>query len=196
MKVFFFLYNSLSIKSSIAAVFMIFNFSFIMAQNETQYYKVIQNILDIEIRYYPPVMKVKTVKKGGFSSLFGYISGSNSKQQKIAMTTPVIINNYEGKGIMEFILPKDFNSQNTPLPLKSKVEIYESESGYYAAFSYSGYTNLKKEQSVIKKGKILLEKKKIIYKNQPLVLVYNSPYTLFNRKNEILFPIEYSSNQK
>ena len=97
---------------------------------------------------------------------------------------------------MEFVLPKDFNSQNTPLPLKSKVEIYESESGYYAAFSYSGYTNLKKEQSVIKKGKILLEKKKIIYKNQPLVLVYNSPYTLFNRKNEILFPIEYSSNQK
>ena len=165
-----------------------------MAQNETQSYKVIQNILDAEIRYHPPVMKVKTDKEGGFSSLFSYISGSNSKKQKIEMTTPVIMNNHEGEAIMEFVLPKGFNSQNTPVPSKSNIKIYQS--GYYAAFSYSGYTNLIKEQSVIKKGELLLEKKKIIYKNQPLILVYNSPYSLFNKKNEILFPIEYSSNQK
>ena len=64
----------------------------IMAQTEMQSYSVIQKIGDAEIRFYPPVMMAKytdIIQGSGFGKLFGYISGNNSNNTKIAMTTPV-----------------------------------------------------------------------------------------------------------
>ena len=131
---------------------LILTTNFAMAQGyETQAYELIQTFSEGEIRFYPQVMKVKINNKSGFSSLFKYISGSNVQQQKIAMTTPVHMDKNTGKGTMEFVLPEKFNKDNTPLPLGNDVEVYQSEAGYFAAFKFSGYTNLKKEQMVIKK---------------------------------------------
>ena len=59
-----------------------------------------------------------------------------------------------------------------------------------AAFSFGGYTNSRKEQLIIEKGKLILKEYNISFSDTPIVLVYNSPYTFFNRKNEVLFPIE------
>ena len=74
-------------------ILLLLNINFVMAQGyETQSYKVIRTFSDGEIRFYPKVMKVKTNNKSGFSSLFRYISGNNSEQQKISMTTPVHMN--------------------------------------------------------------------------------------------------------
>ena len=171
---------------------LILTTNFAMAQGyETQAYELIQTFSEGEIRFYPQVMKVKTNNKSGFSSLFKYISGNNVQQQKIAMTTPVHMDKNTGKGSMEFVLPEKFNKDNTPLPLGNDVEVYQSEAGYFAAFKFSGYTNLKKEQMVIKKGKAFLMKNNISFNDSPIVLVYNSPYAFFNRKNEILFPVYY-----
>jgi hypothetical protein len=164
-----------------------------MAQGyETQSYDVIQTFSEGEIRFYPPVMKVKTNNKSGFSSLFKYISGNNSAEQKIAMTTPVHMDKNEGSETMEFVLPKQFDLDNTPLPVSSNVEIYKSKAGYFAAFKFGGYTNTKKEQMIIEKGKKILAENNISFFDSPVVLVYNSPYTFFNRKNEILFAIKFS----
>ena len=44
---------------------------------------------------------------------------------------------------------------------------------------------------VIDKGKEVLKNNNISYTDAPIVLVYNSPYAFFNRKNEILFPIDF-----
>jgi hypothetical protein len=63
-----------------------------MAQTEMQSYSVIQKIADAEIRFYPPVMMAQHTSKSqgsGFGKLFGYISGNNTNNTKIAMTTPV-----------------------------------------------------------------------------------------------------------
>jgi hypothetical protein len=164
-----------------------------MAQGyETQSYDVIQTFSEGEIRFYHSVMKVKTNNKGGFSSLFKYISGNNSKQQKIAMTTPVHRDKNGGSETMEFVLPKQFDLENTPLPTSNNVEVYQSKAGYFAAFKFSGYTNTKKEQMIIEKGKKILAENNISFTGSPVVLIYNSPYTIFNRKNEILFAIKFS----
>jgi hypothetical protein len=178
-------------KKFISVVFLVFTLKSItlMAQYETQSYEVIKKIEGGEIRFYPPSMKIKAPKSGGFSYLFKYISGNNSEKKKIAMTTPV----YMDQGSMEFVLPKKFDPQNTPLPSNPSVEVYESESGHYAAFSYSGYSNSKKEEVIFEKAKTILKKNNINFENKPLVLVYNSPYHFFNRKNEILIPIEIES---
>ena len=175
-------------------ILLLLNINFVMAQGyETQSYKVIRTFSDGEIRFYPKVMKVKTNNKSGFSSLFRYISGNNSEQEKISMTTPVHMNKNNESHIMEFVLPKRFNTNNTPLPLGSDVHVYQSEAGYFAAFKFGGYTNLKKEQIIAEKGKSILMENNIKFTDSPIVLVYNSPYNFFNRKNEILFPIYYKN---
>lgn len=162
-----------------------------MAQGyETQSYEVIKTVGEAELRFYPSVMMAKTSVNSGFSSLFRYISGNNTSQQKISMTTPVHMDRNSKEGSMEFVLPKKFSKENTPKPLAGNVKVYESEAKYYAAFSFGGYTNSRKEQSIIEKGKLILKEYDISFSDAPIVLVYNSPYTFFNRKNEVLFPIE------
>ena len=162
-----------------------------MAQGyETQSYEVIKTVGEAELRFYPSVMMAKTSVNSGFSSLFRYISGNNTSQQKISMTTPVHMDRNSKEGSMEFVLPRNFSKENTPKPLAGNIKVYKSEAKYYAAFSFGGFTNSRKEQSIIEKGKLILKEYDISFSDAPIVLVYNSPYTFFNRKNEVLFPIE------
>ena len=90
-------------------------------QTETQSYDVIEKHDNIEIRYYPPAAKVMSKGKingnSNFRNLFNYISGSNSKNEKISMTTPVYMKNDKENQIMEFVLPKKFNDKEIPKPV-------------------------------------------------------------------------------
>ena len=81
---------------------------------ETQPFRVVKNLQGLEIRYYPPVMKIQS--DNNFGDLFGYISGKNQDKAKIAMTTPVYMKDSDGQEVMEFVLPNSFKSVNTPTP--------------------------------------------------------------------------------
>jgi hypothetical protein len=166
-----------------------------MAQTEEQAYDVIVTKSNFEIRYYPPVMMAayesNANNSSGFRSLFRYISGSNDSQTKIAMTTPVHMNKSQTGGSMEFVLPKKFNPESTPLPKESRVRVYQSKAGYYATMRYSGYTNDSKEKKITQELKASLEKEGINISGTPKVLVYNSPYNFINRRNEISIPIAW-----
>jgi len=158
---------------------------------ETQQYEVIKTIGKAEIRFYPPAMKIKAPKSIGFNALFGYISGKNTNNTKIAMTTPVYINNdTKGKEMMEFVLPKSMKKEQTPAPLSDNVAVYESESGYFIAFPFGGYALdwwVEKASNTLKQ---IASYHNIKLKNDLILLVYNSPYKLINRKNEVLFQID------
>ena len=83
-----------------------------MAQGyETQSYEVIKTVGEAELRFYPSVMMAKTSVNSGFSSLFRYISGNNTSQQKISMTTPVHMDRNSKEGSMEFVLPRKFHQR-------------------------------------------------------------------------------------
>ena len=111
------------------------------------------------------------------------------------MTTPVHMERGDEKSSMEFVLPREFSFKNIPKPINSEVKVYESENLFYAAISYSGYTNADKEKTVIKKIKSKLFEKNIEIIGKEKVLVYNSPYKFFNRRNEIIIPINYDINK-
>jgi DNA gyrase inhibitor GyrI len=158
---------------------------------ETQKYEVIKQIEDIEIRFYPPSLMAKVDSGGGFSKLFQYISGKNDKNQKIAMTTPVHMTNENNKSTMVFVLPSKYTLDNIAAPKDKNIEVYNSKPGYYAAITYGGYSNSEK---VKKNHYNLLNKLKNesfkVLNDMPIVLSYNSPYKVFNRRNEVLVEIE------
>lgn len=163
-----------------------------MAQTEMQSYEVIKQLSDIEIRFYPPVMMAKhtSASQGsGFGKLFGYISGKNSTQTKIAMTTPVHMEKGNSENAMAFVLPKKFNTKNTPQPSDNSLQVYQDQGGYFAAIRYAGYTNSEKEKERTALLMNVLEDEKINSDGHPKVLVYNSPYKIINRRNEILISI-------
>jgi len=166
----------------------------IMAQPEIQSYKIIQKISKAEIRFYPPVMMAKHTasKEGsGFGKLFGYISGNNTANIKISMTTPVHMQKKKGESTMAFVLPKKFKNNNTPKPNDKSLEVFEDQGGYFAAIRYSGYTSADKEKQYGETLNQLLKKENIDILGPPKILVYNSPYKIINRRNEILIPVSF-----
>ena len=171
-------------------------FSEMVQQYETQYYKVIKNLKKAEIRYYPPSMKIKSNRDNAFSILFSYISGNNVSGKKIAMTTPVYTNTNKGKKMMEFVLPRNIDKKNLPEPLSDKVEIFESEPGYFLSYKFGGFTMKSITNKAVETLKNIAKSEGIKIDGPPLVLVYNSPYKIFNRRNEILFRIKYHDNKK
>ena len=93
---------------------------------------------------------------------------------------------------MEFVLPSKYSLENIANPNDKNIEVYSSKPGYYAAITYGGYSNSEK---VKKNHSSLLNKLKAenlkILNSQPVVLSYNSPYKVFNRRNEVLVEVEF-----
>ncbi len=185
------------LKSKTLTFLLILNQSISMAQQyETQSFDLIKKVDEAEIRFYPPAMKIRSSRKNGFGALFGYISGRNSRDQKIAMTTPVYLGKNEDNEMMEFVLPRSINKSNAPKPLSEKVEVYESRSGYYIAHSFGGYAFDWSVKRVRKNLEEIAFRNKIKLIGDPFVLVYDSPYKIINRKNEVLFEVDFESAVK
>jgi len=176
-------------------LFFLFSITMFSQQTEIQQYKVINTIDNIEIRYYPPSIKAKVTSNSNFSKLFKYISGNNSENTKIAMTAPVYMTNKGSLSTMEFVLPVKYLKQKIVLPKDNSIEVYKSKEGVFASITYSGYSNSNK---ISENYRLLVNKLKekniTIISNQPVVLSYNSPYKVFNRRNEVLLEVIYKAN--
>ena len=174
-----------------AVLTLVFKSSLMAQGYETQQFDLIKIIEKAEIRFYPPAMKIKAPKSNGFNALFGYISGNNTNNTKIAMTTPVYMtSDDDGNGVMEFVLPKAIKKEHTPAPLSDNVEVYESDSGYYIAYSFGGYAVDWWVEKAANTLRNIANSNHIQLIGDPILLVYNSPYKLINRKNEVLFQID------
>ena len=170
---------------------MLFNSS----SYETQKYELIMSEDEFEIRFYPAALKAKVISRsnanGNFYKLFQFISGNNSKGEKIEMTTPVYMKEDNNSNTMEFVMPSSFNMESISKPNDESIEIYESKPKYFACVRYGGYSN---------SGKFKTHSKKLIEKLSELniktigdlfYVSYNSPYKVFNRRNEVMVEIEY-----
>ena len=167
----------------------LFYFSNTMGQKyQTQAFDVIKQFDEAELRYYPPVMKIQS--NGDFGSLFRYISGGNETGTKIAMTTPVQMGNTKGEPVMQFVLPNNYTTENTPSAKDKNVQVLESESGHYIAIQYGGYTMDWREKKAAQKLRDIAQKHSLKLTGEPILMVYNSPYQVFNRKNEVLYKVD------
>lgn len=164
-------------------------FTFQSTGIETPSYRLIKTMGNIEIRSYDKMIYASYTPQGennnsSFRTVADFIFGGNNKNEKIAMTAPVVIkphNSYE----MAFIMPKNFYLSNLPKPNNEAVKVYEVPATTKAVLSYSGYTNNNKEKSYVEQLKNGLEKNNIKHLNDFEIQVYDPPYKPFGRKNEI-----------
>ena len=180
----------LSLKMKILFLFLITSMS-----TNFQFYETIKVIENIEIRKYDEHIIASHISKdnqnNNFSILANYIFGNNSKSETIGMTSPVILDKKTNK--MSFIMPERYLISNLPIPTNKEISIEVCKESYKAVIKYGGYTNSKKENKMIKTLKSKLEENNIIFFDDFEVLVYQSPYKILNRKNEIIVSINYDN---
>ena len=159
------------------------------------HYTLIKKIDNIEIRKYSSLIYASYTpvserdRNNSFRNVASYIFGGNNRNEQISMTTPVVVklhNNHE----MAFIMPQIYTMDALPDPENKNLEIYQEPSQIKAVISYSGYTNNRIEQKKIKLLKKELNKLGIEHDDNFEVLIYNSPYEIINRKNEITVGIK------
>ena len=169
-------------------------FSVVAAEN----YTVIKKLENIEIRQYKNsiyasyIPKNEKERNNSFRKVAGFIFGDNTNNEKISMTSPVIIkihNDYE----MAFLMPEKYNIENLPKPVNKEINIYTEPGTLKACIRYSGYTNNSVEDKKIDELKKILSKYNYNHKNDFEVLVYNSPFDFLNRKNEITVTINMNT---
>jgi hypothetical protein len=164
---------------------------------ESYPYQVIKKYKDFETRVYEaslfnsvklPYSNYKESSRKGFSLLASYIFGSNESNEKIAMTSPVMMSLGDSM-TMHFLVPKQYSKETLPKPNNNQVELTQFPEKKVAVISFKGWADDEKiekyKQELIKH----LKEENIDYKGPFYFLGYNPPFELFNRKNEVMVEI-------
>jgi SOUL heme-binding protein len=171
-------------------------------KSETQPYEVIKSEKDFEIRHYPSATfatinsKATTYKElgsSGFGKLAGFIFGGNSEEKQISMTSPVHMDINDSASTMSFVMPSNYNETNLPKPKNSEVIISTSADEYVAAIKFGGYASESEIKEYSKKLEEALKKASISYYGHFRFLGYNAPFQFFNRKNEVIISVNWTT---
>lgn len=180
---------------------------------ETPKYTIVKEVDSFQIRDYTEYVTAEVSVEGSFEEagskafrlLFDYISGNNSKKQKvemtapveqksngekISMTAPVEQTTKDGKYILSFVLPQTLTIETAPTPNDSKVVLKNNPVRRMACITYSGFWT---ESNYLENQARLMEwiaSQKLQIKGEPIYARYNSPFSIwFLRRNEILVEI-------
>lgn len=167
-----------------------------MSNYETPEYAVIEKDGELELRAYKgyltaSIEDLKSENASGFNQIFDYISGNNSKREKIAMTVPVFNELGAGISITAFVLPAKYANVAPPEPGNSRIIIKKIEEKLSASITFSG--SIKKEKLDALEAKLLkwLQDKNLKTRGNFRLARYNSPFTpSFLRHNELLIDVD------
>lgn len=160
-------------------------------------YRVVKKYGDIEIREYPAMIVAQTQlmqssnqekMSNGFRTIAGYIFGGNERNQKIAMTAPVVMKMGDTAS-MYFMMPKKYSSTQLPKPNSTKVEIVEEQARVLAVIRYSGFSSEKKIEKYKNKLAAMVSKNNLKVTGPYMYMGYNAPWDVINRRNEIAIEV-------
>jgi len=166
------------------------------AATETPDYKLIRIDGRVEIRDYPALTIATTTMEGagmngGFRQLFKFITGKNEGEEKIAMTSPVLIHTAKEKKTMSFIMPKSAVEKGVPQPTGENVRLGKVEAARFVVLRFDGGRTAENEAKTIEKLKTWLKAQKIQAKSEPIFGYYDPPWTpTFLRRNEVMIRID------
>jgi len=177
-------------------------------------FQVLQRLDGVEIRQYASYVVAEVVVPGpadsagnqAFPLLFGYISGKNKGERKMAMTAPVTQTPTPMKMAMtapvtqaptadgylvQFVLPKSVTLDAAPEPLDSRVKIREVPAAKVAVVRFSGFWSEDNNQRHLTQLTSGLQAAGMRWKGEPVYSRYNAPMTpWFMRRNEIWLTLE------
>lgn len=189
-----------------------------MASEEAEYTLVLKEG-DFEIRTYAPQVLAETLVEGGFSNvgnkafmrLFKYITGNNTSQQKIAMTSPVTqsakdqaaesekiamtspVTQHQVKDswAISFTMPANASLETLPIPNDPQVTLRQVPERHLAVVRYSGLWTEKGYLNNKAKLANWLKQKGYTVIGEPVWARYDPPFKpWFLRRNEVLLPVE------
>lgn len=170
-----------------------------MAKIEKPTYRVEKELDDrIEIRVYDSMVVAKTLLPGasfdsygsqGFRSVASYIFGNNQSQTKIAMTSPVVMEQ-GSEASMYFVMPKQYAKEALPKPNSSRIEIIDVKPKRLAVIRFGGWANDQRIAKHQKRLKKVLDEANIVYKEPFIFMAYNAPWDIFARRNEVALELD------
>jgi SOUL heme-binding protein len=198
-----------------AALFAVLASATAMAIEEPRF-QVLEQQGSFELREYPSYVVAETRVEADFASagniafqrLFGYISGRNVAQQKIAMTAPVTQSRGEKIAMtapvsqvadgdayrVAFTLPATYTLKTAPKPLDPTVQIREVPAQLIACWRYTGRwteSNYRDNEDLLREQ---IAKRGLVTRGEPILARYNPPFTpWFMRRNEVMIPVESRS---
>jgi hypothetical protein len=189
--------KTLLIVTSILLGIMILAQAFIYTStNSTEQHKyvVLKKFEEFEVRQYAPAMfsSVKMVSdsydatsSAGFRTLAGYIFGGNDKNEKIAMTSHVVMEIGDTTR-MSFMVPSDMKKEDLPKPNNGRIYFEEQEQKIMAAIEFGGWADDQKIEEYTNKLKANLKANGLSYTGKFSYLGYNPPYQVIGRRNEVV----------
>jgi len=184
-----------------------------MATEEPSF-KVTQESGALEVREYPPLIAAEVLVGGdrsqavnaGFRLLAGYIFGGNTRQQKIAMTAPVVQaaagesiamtapvvqSGTPGAWTVRFLMPRGYTLETLPIPNDQRVHLVPLPAARVAVVRFSGLAHEPDIQRKTAQLRTFLAVQQLVATGPPALARYNPPWTLwFLRRNEIMIPIQ------
>lgn len=157
-------------------------------------YKVIKQYDDFEIREYEEAnfiyatMDAESYQESsgkGFNILAGYIFGGNEAEQKIAMTSPVVMDMDEDI-TMKFLIPAQYDIEDMPKPDNIKVKFSTEKERTMAAITFSGFANDEKIASFKNQLFDRLAQEGIEHTGDWSFMGYDPPFKLIDRRNEVV----------
>lgn len=172
-------------------------FAFKSDDIEMPTYRVVKKYGDVEIRQYPVMLVAQTQlmqgsqdqkMSNGFRTIAGYIFGGNERNQKIAMTAPVVMKMGDTAS-MYFMMPKEYTSTQLPKPNSNKVEIVEEGARVLAVIRYSGFSSEKKIEKYRNQLAAIISQNNLLTKGPYMYMGYNAPWDIINRRNEVAIEV-------
>lgn len=167
------------------------------AAYESARYTVVRAEQGIEIRDYAalvlaetPMTKGAANRDGGFLRLFRFITGSNESKQKLAMTTPVLIDTDPSAARMAFVLPASVELSAVARPTDPSVSLRRQEPVRYAALRFYGTISEQRQDEAYARLLDRLKAMGMEPQSGPQFAYYDPPWTpTFLRRNEVLVEV-------
>jgi hypothetical protein len=177
-------------------------------------YSVLETKGKIEVRMYEPSIVAETAVDASFDEagdtafgrLFGYISGENRTQhkiamtapvnqepafEKIAMTTPVSQQRAGGRYVVSFLMPSEYTMETLPEPTDPAVELRRVPQRRMAAIRYSGGWSKERYEKNLARLEAFIQDERLEPTGEPIFARYDPPFQLpFFRRNEVLIPVQ------
>ena len=178
-------------------------------------FSVLEKKKDYEVRNYPSHIVAETTiananynsaMNSGFSIVASYIFGGNTKKEKIAMTTPVVMQSKSEKIIMtapvvvnmagdsrvvSFGMPRGYTLETLPTPNDSRVKLREVPAQKMAVLRFSWSRSESRIQAMKDKLLSALSRDGIETIGSPSYAGYNAPWTPpWMTRNEVLVEVK------